>query len=364
MRISLEHPFNRFHPIPFRRFGFPRVAGSRGFARGTPSRALIQTQEPLAKARADPYLLQRRERVQPMSQNHFTFLGNRGLLTITGPDSRNFLQGLISNDVNKVSPEQAIYAAMLSAHGKFLHDFFIFQQGEALVLDCEAERLADLLRRLGMYKLRSQVTIAPGDTDRLVAVAFGEDAPAIFGLAAEAGRAVDFAGGTAFIDPRLPDLGVRLVGPVSGLAEKLQGLDLSPAEPADYDRLRLELGIADGSRDLQIDRTLLLEAGFDELNGVDWKKGCYVGQEMTARTKYRALVKKRLMPVRCDGAVPTAGSPVTLCGREAGEICSGRDSVALAVLRLDMVEEAAASGQPLVAEGIPLHPVKPEWARF
>jgi folate-binding protein YgfZ len=229
-----------------------------------------------------------------------------------------------------------------------------------LVLDCEAARLPDLQRRLGLFRLRAKVTIAPDTADRAVFAAFGEGAAAGLGLPDEAGAAIPFAGGTAFVDPRLAALGVRLVAPREAAAKALRDAGFAPAAFADWDRLRLLLGVPDGSRDLPVEKAILLESGFDELNGVDWKKGCYIGQELTARTKYRGLVKKRLMPVAIEGAIPAPGTVIRMGDAEAGELRSGRDGIALALLRLD----AVASGQALEADGAPVKPLKPGWANF
>jgi folate-binding protein YgfZ len=128
--------------------------------------------------------------------------------------------------------------------------------------------------------------------------------------------------------------------------------------------LRLEHGIPDGSRDLPLEKAILLEAGFDELNGVDWQKGCYIGQELTARTKYRGLIKKRLMPVRVDGPLPPPGTIVTLGEQEAGEMRSGQDGIALALLRLEAVEAARAGDKVLQAGEARLVPITLGWARF
>jgi hypothetical protein len=128
--------------------------------------------------------------------------------------------------------------------------------------------------------------------------------------------------------------------------------------------LRLANGIPDGSRDLSIEKAILLEAGFDELNGVDWQKGCYIGQELTARTKYRGLIKRRLMPVRVDGPLPPAGTLVMLDGQEAGEMRSGQGGIALALLRLEAVAAAAEAGRALQAGEARLTPLKPAWGQF
>ena len=147
--------------------------------------------------------------------------------------------------------------------------------------------------------------------------------------------------GVACVDPRLAALGARLLLPRATAGATLELAGFTPAEFEAYDLLRLELGVADGSRDLVPEKTLLLEAGFDELNGVDWNKGCYIGQELTARTKYRGLIKRRLLPVAVIGPSPAPGTPIYADGLEVGEMRSGRDGHGLALLRLDQLREPA-----------------------
>jgi tRNA-modifying protein YgfZ len=298
-----------------------------------------------------------------MGERIFSELQDRGLLTVAGEDRRSFLQGLVSNDVEKASPRRAIHAALLTPQGKYLHDFCIVEIGETLCLEGERERLSDLKRRLSIYRLRAKVTLQEAP-DWAVAVAWGDGAAASLGLRDEPGAAAPFADGAAFVDPRLAELGVRVVAPAAWLAEALGAAGFTAGAAADWDRRRLELGVPDGSRDLPIEKAILLESGFDELNGVDWQKGCYVGQELTARTKYRGLVKKRLMPVHLDRPAPPAGTPVTLGDKEAGELRSSQGDVALALLRLETVAEAAQSGETLRAGAARLTPIRPDWARF
>ena len=290
-------------------------------------------------------------------------LVDRGVLEITGKDRGAFLQGLVSNDVNKVQPDRAVYAALLTAQGKFLFDFFITEIGDAFLLDAEASRLAELKRRLLLYRLRASVDIVDASERYAVCVLFGERALSTLGLPPDPGAATMIDGGIAYVDPRLAALGVRLLLPRAG-ASTLAKVDLDKTDATAYDRLRLSLGVADGSRDLVVDKAVLLEAGFDELNGVDWQKGCYVGQELTARTKYRGLVKKRLVPVAIDGPLPAPGAPIMLGAREAGEMRSGRDGIGLALLRLEAVDECLSTGEPLIAGDTRLMPHKPDWAKF
>src|SRR5439155_7462265 len=271
---------------------------------------------------------------------------------------RSFLQCLISNDIDKLAAARAVYAALLTAQGKYLHDFIMAAAGEAIWLDGERARLADLRRRRAMYRLRAQVALddMPG---LAVAAVFGADACRVLDLPENAGAARPLGAGVALVDPRIAALGARVILPQDEIRPALAGMGLAEADFAAYDRHRLALGIPDGSRDLVVEKSILLEAGFDELNGVDWQKGCYVGQELTARTKYRGLIKKRLFPVRIEGSAPMPGTIVTSDGKDAGEMRSSRDGLGLALLRLD----AVAGERSLSAEATKLVPIRPNWMR-
>lgn len=272
----------------------------------------------------------------------YVILEHRGLLRIEGPDARVFLQGLLSNDIERVTPERMIWAALLTPQGKFLHDLFIVQQGDALLIDAESARLDDLIKRLRLYKLRSQVTLTDLRTEMAVV--------AVWPVEGDAGAALPWSGGVLAVDPRLAEAGGRAFLPRASLPQ-------ANATLQDWDALRLPLGLPDGSRDMEIDKAILLENGFDELHGVDWKKGCYVGQELTARTKYRGLIKKRLTPVRFDGAAPAPGALLHQDGAEVGEMRSGVDGIGVALLRL----EALRKDFPVTAGSTVLSPQVPGW---
>ena len=294
-----------------------------------------------------------------MPDASFSLLDNRGVFAVSGADRRGFLQGLVSNDVDKVCPEQARYAALLTAQGKYLYDFMMIEFGEAIWLDAEAGRLSDLEGRLSIYRLRSKAALDERP-DLAVAAVFGKGALAAMGFSEDPGVARPFASGVAFVDPRLAALGVRCILPRADIRCVLEGTGLLEDGFPAYDRLRLQLGVPDGSRDLVPEKSILLESGFDELNGVDWQKGCYIGQELTARTKYRGLIKKRLMPVEIDGPAPAPGTIVTADGREVGEMRSSRNEFGLALLRLEPIVE----GKPLKAGNTTLVPSPTSWMRL
>lgn len=285
-----------------------------------------------------------------------TALPDRGFIAVSGEDTDTFLQGLISADVTKITADKAGYGAFLSPQGKFLFDFFLYRVGEALIVECEGDRVADLKKRLSMYKLRSKVTIEDASDAWAVFVAWGDNAAQTFDLTFETGTAKAHLGGVVCVDPRLAQAGVRLLLP--------HGTDLDgagdAADAAAYDSHRIALGLADGSRDMVVDKALLLENGFEELNGVDWQKGCFMGQELTARTRYRGLVKRRLLPVTVVGPTPAPGTPVMLDDREVGEMRSGTDGLGLALMRLDALEKA----ESFTCGDAALSPQKPDWVVF
>ena len=296
-----------------------------------------------------------------MARQAYTLLDDRGLLAVDGKDGREFLQGLISNDTDRIAPNCAIYAALLTPQGKYLHDFFVLQFAGALVLDCERERLDDLKKRLAIYKLRARVELKDLSGDFAVAAVTGDSTAEAFGLVAEPGRATTFVGGLVYVDPRLAAAGARAVLPRTEAKQTLADAGFSVAGDGEYDALRLALGLPNGSLDLVVEKSILLESGFGELNGVEWQKGCYMGQELTARTKYRGLVKKRLVPVAVDGPLPEPGTPVMRDGKEAGEMRSGADGRALALMRLEHLEDAGAT---FTAGDAVISPEKPDWAEF
>ena len=258
-------------------------------------------------------------------------LPDRTVLAVAGEDRVAFLQGLVSNDVAEAVPGHAVWAALLTPQGKWLADFFILSDGTTLLLDIERAQLPMIQQRLTRFRLRSKVTLAEAALSVHVA---WDGVPESAAIVAP--------------DPRLPEAGWRLLSEIALPAN---------ATAADWDRHRLSLGLPDGSRDMEAEKSTLLEAGFDELRGVSWSKGCYMGQELTARTKYRGLVKRRLVPVRIDGEAPASGSPVLRDGVNVGTMRSANGSMGLAVLRLDALGAALRSGEATVT------PVVPDWMR-
>ena len=291
-----------------------------------------------------------------MSDYSYSILENRGILLVSGADKREFLQGLISNNMSLVKKNKAIYAALLTPQGKYLFDFFIAEHDEMLLLETERHRINDLIKRLSIYKLRAKVDLQDISQKWYVVAVWGNSTFNAFSLPSSEGAAMPYHNGICFVDPRLAMAGARILIPKDDPPPPKGRL---PYEF--YDVHRLNLGLPEGSRDLMLEKAILLENGFDELHGIDWDKGCFIGQELTARTKYRGLVKKRLIPVRVDGILPEPGSKIFADNKLVGEMRSGRNQQALALVRLDSINDENTVLQSGVATIIP---EKPKWANF
>ena len=256
------------------------------------------------------------------SSAFFVTLPGRGLVHLEGGERHGFLQGLISHDIEFLTSgaRAALYACLLTAQGKFLHDFFVSEGDGFTLLECEGgARAADLHRRLGFYRLRAQVTLSVEENVPVYAVFGGAPRP-------------------GYPDPRHEALGWRSLTRPEGLPEK---------PFAEWDRRRIALAVPDGSRDMVPEQSTLLECGIDGLNGVSFEKGCYVGQELTARMKHRGLAKKHLYPVRATGPMPlpAAGTDIHVDGRLIGEMRSSCGDLGLALLKDEAAD--ALRGGPL-----------------
>jgi len=274
----------------------------------------------------------------------------RGLVVISGADSSTFLQGLISQNVNKVTDKKATYGALLSPQGKYLHDFCISKIGNNLILDCEQGREKELLSNIGRFKLRAKVEISY-DKNLSVFAVFGEKATQLLNLSNVLGESKKINNGISFVDPRAIDLGCRIIAPELDVIELLKRLSIKEGTFIEYDTIRLNLCIPDGTRDLIVNKSVLLEANFDKLHGIDWEKGCYIGQEVTARSKFRGLLKRRLVSVNYNGKGINTGTLIFLDKKEVGTIRSSVDGLSIAMLRVDALEETSKNN-PLTANGI------------
>ena len=269
----------------------------------------------------------------PMSDTpSLTELADRAVLSVAGPDWRAFLQGLLTQDVETLAAGEIRFAALLTPQGRLLFDLFVIGTADGALLDVAADKCEALAQRLAMYRLRAKATITPTD-DRVFALWNG-------------------GGGPGWLtDPRLAALGFRAYA-----AKPPATPGALTATREDYDAWRLSLGVPDPGRDCG-ETTYPIEAGFDLLGGIDFKKGCYVGQETTSRMKRRGGIKTRMLPLAFAGPAPAPGTPVTTAeGLRAGEVLSGQDGAAMALIRLDR-----AAGASLMAGNLPVKLNPPVW---
>jgi tRNA-modifying protein YgfZ len=282
-----------------------------------------------------------------MGHCHASLLVDRAVLSLRGPDAGKFLQGLITNDIGKARGNRAIHAGLLSPQGKILFDFFVVPAGDGFLIDVAGEKAGELLKRLDFYRLRAQVELAEEPSLEVASVWDGSP------------RAPE--GATVYADPRLPELGYRVL-----LPKGLEARDLAcePATEADYHALRIKLGVPEGGRDYIFGDAFPHEALFDQLHGVDFAKGCYVGQEIVSRMEHRGTARKRIVPVEGETPLPVSGTDVEAGGVAIGTLGSVSGTSGLAMIRLDRAEAALAEGKALTAGGVKLALSRPAFARF
>jgi len=280
-------------------------------------------------------------------------LPDRGVVKVAGDDARRFLNGLISNDMGKVKPGQARFAALLTPQGKIIVDFIVAEaepgDGGGFFLDCPRALAPAIAEKLNFYRLRAKVTV-----DNL------SDALGVMAAWDGAGLS-EF--GLSYTDPRLPALGTRTVLPPDLAAEAAADLGATLADAEAYDSHRIALGVPRGGEDFIYGDTFPHEADMDQLAGVDFEKGCYVGQEVVSRVEHRGSARRRIVPVAYELA-PATGQPVMAGEKDVGTLMSAAKGRGLAFVRLDRVADALAAGTPLLCGNLPVQLVKPDWARF
>lgn len=251
-------------------------------------------------------------------------LSSRALIAVTGPDARPFLHNLLTQDVETIAPGELRFGALLSPPGRLLFDLFILGAEDGVLLDVAADRRDALIQRLSMYKLRAKVEIA------------ADDGPVHAGWPIPEEGFID--------DPRTPALGGRLYGEAA-----------ADANEDEYNHHRLAVGVPDPTTDAPQDKTYPIEADFDLLNGIDFRKGCFIGQETTSRMKRRGTIKNRMMPLTFDGAPFEFGAEVLNGELRAGQVLSGQDGVVMALLRIDRLDG------DLTVDGRPVRLHRPAW---
>ena len=229
-------------------------------------------------------------------------------------------------------------------------------------MDCDLERLPTLQKRLSMYKLRADVTLEDASPEVAIFGCFGDRQMDIAGLDSQTvGASASFGDGLASVDPRLAEMGLRIILPIEGAVQVLETAGLTAAGPDAWETHRLSLGVPEAGHDVLIEKSMPLECNFDELGAISYTKGCYVGQELTARMRYRATVKRRLLPVAIEGDAPKPGTLIMLGDKEAGEMRSSFEDIGLALLRLDALATLHEKGGVLTAGDTTLSPLRPPW---
>lgn len=281
-------------------------------------------------------------------------LPDRSVIKLTGAEAQSFLNGLVTADLGGLSDQQARFAALLTPQGKIIADFIVSQlPGDdtgSIYLDCPRALASTLASRLNFYKLRAKLAV--DDLAETVGVlALWEGTPATDGPPCHA-------------DPRLPALGFRAIVETDSAAEHARRCGADLVDPEAYESHRIALGVPRGGADFIYGDAFPHEADMDQLGGVDFDKGCYVGQEVVSRMQHRGTARTRIMSVTYADFPPEAGTPVEAGGKPVGTMGSGTQGKGLAMLRLDRVADALAAGTPVTAGGIELRPIKQEWARF
>jgi folate-binding protein YgfZ len=281
-------------------------------------------------------------------------LPDRGVVKVAGDDARRFLNGLATNDIGQVAPGRARFAALLTPQGKIIVDFIVAEaepdDGGGFFLDCPRALAATLVEKLNFYKLRAKVMV--------------DDVSEALGVMAVWDGAGLSEYGLSYADPRLPALGTRTILPPDVAAEAAADLGATLTDADAYDAHRIALGVPRGGMDFIYGDTFPHEADMDQLAGVDFDKGCYVGQEVVSRVEHRSRARSRLVPIAYDEFAPSSGLPVMAGEKQVGVLASTAKGRGLALLRLDRVNDAMASGTPLSAGGIAIRVVKPQWAKF
>ena len=281
-------------------------------------------------------------------------LPERGVVKVAGDDARHFLNGLATNDIGKVAPGAPRFAALLTPQGKIVVDFIVTEapaaDGGGFFLDCPRALAPALVDKLKFYKLRAKVVVE--DLSQALGV-----------MAVWGGSPADSEYGLSYADPRLAALGHRVILAPGQAAEAAADLGAALVAPEVYDAHRIGLGVPRGGNDFSYGDTFPHEADMDQLGGVDFEKGCYVGQEVVSRVEHRNSARNRVVPIAFEVA-PLAGLPVMAGDKPVGMMGSAQAGRGLALLRLDRVADAMASTTPLIAGGVDIRLVKPTWATF
>ncbi len=257
-----------------------------------------------------------------MEKDQIFILKDRGVIYISGEEAKDFLQNIITNDINKVSDTRSCFSSLLSPQGKYLFDFMVVKHKQGYFLDCELNQINDLVNRLSMYKLNSQIEILNLSNEFQVAVISNEKFLSLNNSKDDEGITINFRDDPIFIDPRNKKLGARLIINLEKLYLSIKKLELQLEDSRKYYELSHKLGIVQiNTKNLQ-EKIFGLECNFEKLNGIDFKKGCYVGQENTARMKLKNKLRKKLVPIKSDKTLKV-GTDLNFNNKKIGQVLIG-----------------------------------------
>ena len=283
-----------------------------------------------------------------MRNGSYARLTDRGSVFINGAEAEAFLQNIITTDMGRVVSSGAGFGALLSPQGKILFDFLVFASGDGFLFDLPRGLVADFVKRMTLYRLRAKVGIADrSESDQVVAFWGGDVPPAIAGVVAA--------------DPRLPALGYRAIVPV-GTSLTVPGYD--EATEADYHAWRTGLTVPEGGRDFPFGDAFPHDVDMDDLGGLDFRKGCYVGQEIVSRMEHRGTARRRAVAIAGESALPPPGTPIEADGKPLGALGGTAGQAGIGLIRLDRAKRALDQGMPVTAGGVPLSITLPAFAKF
>jgi folate-binding protein YgfZ len=281
-------------------------------------------------------------------------LPDRGVVKVIGDDARKFLNGLLTANIDTVSPGNAQFGALLTPQGKIIIDGIVAEAnpdvGGGFLIDCPRALAGAFATKLNFYKLRANIIVEDLSETLGVLAVWDGNATTEFGL--------------CYADPRLPALGLRVMIPPHLAQKAADDLGAMLVDATEYEAHRIALGVPRGGNDFAYGDAFPHEADMDQLAGVDFKKGCFVGQEVVSRMQHRGTARTRIVAAEYDGAAPEPGVPIMAGEKNLGTFGSAANGHGIALVRIDRVADALAAGAPIVAGGVPMKIVKPAWARF
>ena len=297
-----------------------------------------------------------------MKNTETCILEDRGIIYIEGPDTNEFLQNIITNDLNKVSDKQSIFSSLLTPQGKYLFDFIVVKHKKGYLLDCEKTEIDNLIKTLNLYKLRSKLEILNLSNEFIVAT-ISFDKYLSLETNQEPGYTIKYREDTVLLDPRNINLGARLISNLEKLYLSLKKLDLKIVDTNIYYEKSYKLGIAQKNNSKLKDKIFGVECNFEELNAIDFKKGCFVGQENTSRIRLRNKLRRRLLPLKVKEGKILESDLIKFNNKEVGRILI-HDPFPFAIIKVTDPNINEFLNKELLCGSAKVEVIKPEWLKL